>query len=67
MRTGLESGATAISMYRLLHATDTFDIMFTLLLAKRLIEVDSCNYVREAKFISSYRSEFGEQFNQKIE
>ena len=54
-------------MYRLLHATDTFDMMYTLLLAKRLIEVDTCNYARETKFIASYRSEFGEQFNQKIE
>lgn len=67
MRSGLESGATAISMYRLLHATDTFDKMYSLLLAKRLIEVDTCNYLRETKFIATYKSEFGEQFSQKVE
>jgi len=67
MRSGLESGATAISMYRLLHATDTFDKMYSLLLAKRLIEVDTCNYLRETKFIAAYKSEFGEQFSQKVE
>jgi hypothetical protein len=60
MKSGADSGATAISLYRMLHATDTFDKMYSLLLAKRLIEVDTCNYSKETKFIAAYKSEFGE-------
>ena len=67
MKGGVESGATAISLYRLLHATDTFDKMYSLLLAKRLLEVDTCDFARETKFIAAYKSEFGEQFNQKVD
>lgn len=39
--------STAISLYRMLHATDTFDKMYSFLLAKRLIEMDTCNFDHE--------------------
>jgi hypothetical protein len=54
---------TAISLYRMLHATDTFDKMYSFLLAKRLIDMDTCNFEREVNFITDSKAEFGEQFN----
>ena len=51
----------------MLHATDTFDKMYSFLIAKRLIDMDNCNIERETKFVDQNKAEFGEQFNQKVE
>lgn len=51
----------------MLNATDTFDKMYSFLLAKRLLDMDSCDIDRETSFITINKAEFGEQFNQKVE
>ena len=38
---------TSITLYRMLHATDTFDLMYSRLLSKRLLDVDNCMLEKE--------------------
>lgn len=54
---------TVITLYRMLHATDTFDEMHSLLLSRRLIDTDSCQLDKETRFLVDNKGEFGEQFN----
>ena len=44
----------------MLQATDTFDQMYSRLLAKRLLDVENCVIERELEFIGANRAEFGE-------